>query len=278
MSTPVFLAVLVAALLHASWNAVLKVRIEPLLAMTLVNGGAGLFGAGLMLWTGFPAAPSWPWLAASTVLHLGYALALTQAYRRADMGLVYPIARGSAPLMTMLGSLVLVRDPLAPLSVAGILVLATGIGLLALRGRSGLDRSAVRWALLTAVTISLYTLADGMGARAAGDPHAYIAAVFLFDGLTCLAFVAGLRGLRGMAPMLTVLGPGLAGGAAAFGAYWIAVWAMTQAPIALVAAVRETSVLFATAIAVIVLREPLMPHRIVSAVLIVAGLALIRMG
>ncbi len=276
MTTTVFLAVLFAALLHASWNAVLKIRIEPLLAIGLVNGSAGLFGIVLMTQAGFPAAASWPWLAASAVLHLLYALALTRAYERADMGLVYPIARGSAPLMTMAGSFFIVGDPLAPLAVAGVATLASGIALLALRGRKGLDGGAVNYALLTAVTIALYTLADGMGARAAGNPHAYIAAVFLFDALICLVAIAWMRGIAGMRPMLTSIGPGLAGGAMAFGAYWIAVWAMTQAPIALVAAVRETSVLFATAIAVVVLREPLLPHRIVSAVLIVGGLVLIR--
>lgn len=276
MSTTVFLAVLVAAFLHAGWNAVLKIRIEPLLAIGLVNGSAGLLGLVLMTQVGFPASASWPWLAASAVLHLFYALALSKAYERADMSLVYPIARGSAPLMTMAGSLVVVGDSLAPLAVVGIATLATGIALLALRGRRGLDGAAVNYALLTAFTISLYTLADGMGARAAGNPHAYIAGVFMLDGIICLAAVAWMRGIRGMQPMLTAVGPGLAGGAMAFGAYWIAVWAMTQAPIALVAAVRETSVLFAAVIAVVVLREPLMPHRIVSAVLIVSGLALIR--
>ncbi len=267
---------LVAAFLHAGWNAVLKIRIEPLLAVTLVNGAAAALGAILMTWTGFPASPSWPWLAASTVLHLLYALNLTRAYARADMSLVYPIARGSAPLMTTAGSFLVVGDTLPPLAVAGVATLAAGIALLALKGRKGLDGRAVNDALLTGVTISLYTIADGMGARAAGDPHAYIAAVFLFDGLVCAAAVLWMRGLSGMRPMLTALGPGIAGGAMAFGAYWIAVWAMTQAPIALVAAVRETSVLFAAAIAVVVLREPLRPHRVVSALLIVAGLALIR--
>ena len=276
MSTTVFLAVLCAAFLHAGWNAVLKIRIEPLLAIGLVNASAGVFGLMLMSQTGFPIAASWPWLGASAVLHLLYALALTKAYERADMGLVYPIARGSAPLLTTAGSLLFVGDRLAPLAVAGVATLAAGIALLAVRGRRGLDGAAVNYALLTAVTISLYTLADGMGARAAGDPHAYISAVFVLDGLICVAAIVWLRGPAGMRPMLTSIGPGLAGGAMAFGAYWIAVWAMTQAPIALVAAVRETSVLFATVIAVVVLREPLLPHRVVSAGLIVGGLILIR--
>jgi drug/metabolite transporter (DMT)-like permease len=278
MSSTVFLAVLLAAALHAGWNAVLKVRIEPLLAVTLVNASGAVYGGALLLATGWPRAEAWPWLAASTLLHVAYALSLSAAYRRADMGLVYPIARGTAPLLTMLGSLVLVRDPLAPLAVLGILTLASGIGLLALKGRRGLARAALPSALLTAAVISLYTLSDGVGARRAGDPSAYIAALFVLDGIACFAVVLALRGRAALAPMASALGPGLAGGLMSLGAYWIAVWAMTVAPIALVAAVRETSVLFAVVIATVVLREPLLPHRVASAALIVTGLVLVRLA
>ena len=276
MTTTVFLAVLVAAFLHASWNAMMKLRIEPLLAMALINGGAGVFGLVLLSFTGFPIAASWPYLAASTALHLGYGLSLATAYKHADMGIVYPIARGSAPLMTLAGSVLFTGDRLAPGVVLGIAVLAAGIGLLALQRRAAVDRRGVGYALLTAVTISLYTLSDGLGARAAGDPHAYVAAMFILDGLSCVLAVVALRGRQGLATMATALGPGLAGGAMGFGAYWIAVWAMTQAPIALVAALRETSVLFATAIAVVVLRERLSMRRVAAALLIVTGLVIIR--
>src|SRR5689334_24293702 len=110
MSLSVFLAVLAAAALHAGWNAVLKVKIEPFLAMALVNGAAGLMGLVLLAFTGLPASASWGWLAASTALHLAYFLCLTEAYRHADMGVVYPIARGTAPLATALGSLVLLHE------------------------------------------------------------------------------------------------------------------------------------------------------------------------
>jgi drug/metabolite transporter (DMT)-like permease len=278
MSSTVFLAVLLAAALHAGWNAVLKVRIEPLLAVTLVNGSGAVFGGIMLLVTGWPRAEAWPWLIASTVLHVAYALSLSAAYTRADMGLVYPIARGTAPLLTMLGSLLLVRDQLAPLAILGVVTLASGIGLLAVKGRRGLDRAALPYALLTAVVIALYTLSDGVGARRAGDPSAYIAALFFLDGIACFSVVLALRGRAALPPMASAIGPGVAGGLMSLGAYWIAVWAMTVAPIALVAAVRETSVLFAVGIATMVLREPLLPHRVASAALIVTGLILVRMA
>jgi drug/metabolite transporter (DMT)-like permease len=278
MSLDVFLAVLAAAALHAGWNAVLKVKIEPFLAMALVNGAAGLMGLVLLAVTGPPAMASWGWLAASTALHLAYFLCLTEAYRHADMGVVYPIARGTAPLATALGSLVLLHEGLTAQATAGIAVLGLGIGLLAVGGGRKVPAKGVAYALATAMTITSYTLTDGLGARASGSPHAYTAALFVLDGLALCGFTFARRGWSAVAPMRSALWPGVAGGAMSLGAYWIAIWAMTVAPIPLVAAVRETSVLWATVIAVVILKEPLKAYRVVSAALIVAGLVIMRVG
>jgi drug/metabolite transporter (DMT)-like permease len=276
----VFLTVLAAAALHAGWNALLKIRLDPFLAMVLINGAGGLIGLPALMITGLPNSESLPWLGASTLLHLGYYFALTSAYRRADMGQVYPIARGSAPLLTGLLSVMLLGEPLSPQGGMGIALLGFGIFVMSLKSAKDathMDRRALLYAALTAVSICGYTLTDGAGARLSGNPHAYSAALFVTDGL-CLTVIALLmRGTRGLRPILGFWGPGLAGGAMSCGAYGIAIWAMTVAPIPLVAAVRETSVLFGAAIAVIFLGEPLRANRVIAALLIVGGLAMIRL-
>lgn len=281
MEPHVFGAVLAAAAMHAGWNAFLKLRIEPFLAMALVTAGAGVVGLPGLVWFGFPKAEAWPWLAASIVLHLGYYLALTQAYARADMSQIYPIARGGAPLVTALASFMLIGEHLSPVQGAGIAALGLGVMLISLLGRrkgAPFDLGALGFAGLTALTISGYTLVDGIGARTAGDPHAYSAALFVIDGFPLLLYALWRRGLSSLAPMRPYLAQGLAGGAMSLGSYWIAIWAMTVAPIPLVAAVRESSVLFAALIALVLLKEPLQWSRAGAAVIIVGALVLMRIG
>jgi len=248
--------------------------------MVLINAAGGVIALPFLFWTGLPKIESLGWLIASTILHLGYYFALTAAYRRADMSQVYPVARGSAPLMTAAFGVTLLGEPITRLGGLGIAVLGLGIFVMALRSRADathMDRRALIYAGLTAVTICGYTLTDGAGARVAGDALAYSAALFVMDG-ACLTLVAlWLRGWNGLKPVMNFLGPGLAGGAMSCGAYSIAIWAMTVAPIPLVAAVRETSVLFGAAIAVVFLKEPLRANRIAAALLILCGLAMIRL-
>jgi drug/metabolite transporter (DMT)-like permease len=276
----VFGAVLAAAAMHAGWNAVLKVRLEPFSAMALIAACSGVTALPFLAAFGWPKAAAWPWLIASVVLHLGYYLALAEAYRRADMSQVYPIARGGAPLLTAAASLVLVREPIAVQAGLGIALLGSGVALMSLRGarkHEPLDPAAVGFALTTALIISGYTLVDGLGARAAGDPHAYSAALFVINGVPIMLLAWWRLGPSGLAAMLRLAGPGLAGGAMSLASYWIAIWAMTVAPIALVAALRETSVLFAAVIAVVVLKEPFGPIRALAAALMVGGMLLIRL-
>ncbi|MGL4241799.1 MAG: EamA family transporter [Beijerinckiaceae bacterium] len=280
ITTTVFLAVLAAAALHAGWNAMLKVRLEPFLAMVLINAGAGLVALPFLLVTGFPKMESWPWLGLSVLIHIGYYFGLTAAYARADMGQVYPIARGSAPLMTAAAGILILGEPVSWVGIAGIMLLGCGIFVMAMKSAEDamhMDRKALLFAGLTAVTICLYTLSDGTGARVSGHPTAYVTALFVLEGLVFTGVALGMRGLAGLRPILGFAGPGLAGGAMSAAAYAIAIWAMTIAPIPLVAAVRETSVLFAAVIAVVFLKEPLRANRIVAACLIVGGLVLIRL-
>jgi drug/metabolite transporter (DMT)-like permease len=280
MSPAVFAAVLAAAALHAGWNAFLKVKLEPFLAMTLITGAGGVVGIPLLIAFGFPRLEAWPWLIASVVIHLGYYFALSEAYRRADMGQIYPIARGGGPLLTAAISVGILHEQIGFKAALGIALLGCGIMLIALLGRrqqAKFDPVAIGFALLTAGIICAYTLVDGIGARVAGDPHAYSAALFVIDGAPLPIVALWMRGFSGLAPMREFLGRGFLGGAMSLGAYWIAIWAMTVAPIALVAALRETSVLWATLIAVVFLREPFVRARAVAAVLIVIGVVLIRL-
>jgi drug/metabolite transporter (DMT)-like permease len=279
LDTSVFFLVLFGAACHAGWNAFLKIRLEPFSAMALIAIVSALVVLPVLPFVGIPPTAAWPWLIASVIFHLGYFIGLTEAYRTGDMGQVYPIARGSAPLMTAIAGTFLVGEAIGLRGWLGILVLVSGVFLLSLRGGRNLhfDRRAVAFALFTAVTICGYSIVDGIGARTAGNAHSYTAWLFVFDGLMMLVFVLLRRGARVFGDFATFWKEGLIGGTLSLASYWIAIWAMTVAPIALVAALRETSVLFAAAIAVIVLKEPLQRPRIIAAMLIVAGMVLIRL-
>jgi drug/metabolite transporter (DMT)-like permease len=276
----VFAAVLVAAACHASWNALLKIRLDPFATTAIITIACGVIALPLLPFVGIPPLASWPWVLASVVLHLAYYIGLTEAYRTGDMSQVYPIARGSAPLMTALISTTVIGEKLSLVGWIGILALVSGVFLLSARGGRDLvriDRRAVGFAFFTAVTICGYSLVDGVGARISGNPHAYAAALFVCDG-GCMAVFALLR--RGQSIVIDARGYwkiGLLGGALSVFSYWIAIWAMTVAPIAIVAALRETSVLFGAVIAVTILKEPLRAARVIAALMIVCGLALIRL-
>src|SRR4051812_40839422 len=178
----VFAAVLFAAACHAGWNAAIKRGLEPLAATVLISLGAAVAALPFLPFVGLPAPAAWPWVIASVFIHLFYFGALIESYRAGDMGQVYPIARGSAPLLTASGSVLLVGERIGPLAWAGVLLLAGGVVLMSLRGGRALarlDRRAVGFALSTAVTICAYSLVDGIGARRAGNPHAYSVALFI---------------------------------------------------------------------------------------------------
>jgi drug/metabolite transporter (DMT)-like permease len=281
MDTFVFAAVLFAAACHAGWNAAIKRGLDPLVTTVLISLGAALVALLLSPFTGLPVPPAWPWVIASVVIHLGYFAFLIESYRAGDMGQVYPLARGSAPLITASLSPLVVGETVGAMAFTGIALLAAGVILLSLRGGRELariDARAVGFALLTAMTICAYSLVDGMGARLAGSAHAYSVALFAGIGPVMLGY-ALVRGGRGaIAAMWDNRAIGLAGGALQFGSYAIAIWAMTLAPIAIVSALRETSVLFGAVIAVVILKEPLRLPRIVAAAMIVAGLVLIRLA
>jgi drug/metabolite transporter (DMT)-like permease len=279
MDSLVFAAVLLAAAAHAGWNAAIKRGFDPLVTTVLIAVGAGAVSVPILAHVGLPTAAARPWVIASVVVHLGYFAGLIEAYRAGDMGQVYPIARGAAPLLTALVSTAWLGERLGLLGWTGLMCLVAGVMMLSLRGGgelARLDRRAVGFALFTALTVCAYSVIDGVGVRAAGDALAYAAAVFLGNGAIMALYGLARRGAKPFAGPWQNWRTGLTGGALQFGSYGVALWAMTVAPIAVVAALRETSVLFGALIAVLILREPLRAARVLAAALIVAGLVMIK--
>jgi drug/metabolite transporter (DMT)-like permease len=280
MENTVFLAVLFAAACHAGWNALIKVGLDPLSTTTLISLGSGVVALLFLPLVGMPAWAAWPWLIASVAIHLVYFAALIESYRAGDLGQVYPIARGSAPLMTATATTLWVGEKLSLAGWGGIVALVAGVFLLSAHGGrdlSRIDRRAVGFALFTALTICAYSVVDGIGARLSVNPNAYSLWLFVGIALVMLPYALYRDGRDVIPAMQAHWRRGFAGGALQVLSYGIAIWAMTVAPIAIVATLRETSVLFGAVIAVIVLKEPLRAARVAAALLILCGLLLIRL-
>lgn len=279
MTLEVALAVLFAALLHASWNALLKSGTDVLLDTAAIVIGGGVIALPLVFVVAPPPPASWPYLAASATTHIAYYLLIVRAYRTGDLSLVYPLMRGTAPMITALLGIVLLHEWPAPLSWAGIGLISLGVFALALRTVDHVpSRVAIVSALANAVVIAAYTIIDGRGARVAQDAWSYICWLFLIDALPFTLMVAYARRGTFVRAMVERRWRGLVGGGLSAGAYAISVWAMTQAPVALVAALRETSVLFAALIGARVLRERLSARRWAGAVAIVLGALALKLA
>ena len=277
MTLPIFTTVLFAALLHAGWNVIVKSNADRLVSLTVLQTFMALMGLGMVFVFGFPGMHVWPFAVASGVLHLGYNLFLVRAYRHADLSVVYPIARGAAPLMTLLGSYFFTQDLVGLWMGAAVVILVAGLILTGLGNTSpGADPHALYYALGTACWIAAYTLVDGIGARNSGNALGFAGVIFVFDGLFIFVAALLMRG-RGLVDGFAVNWKmGIIGGAASCAAYGIAVWAMTKAPIASVAALRETSIVFVLLFSARILKETLSWQRVVGGVLIVAGASLLR--
>lgn len=278
MSSTVLFAVLGAALLHASWNALIKQggnKLTGMLILTLVQGGMGAF---IAMTRALPTGEVWLWLIVSGVAHAAYKLFLAYAYEQGDLSRVYPIARGAAPMMVAIFGIFYLNDTLRPIEYLGISGIGFGILLMA-RGvfSSGESRRLLPFALGSAVATASYSIIDGLGARIAGDAVMFVAWMFVFDALL---FTTAALFLRGRIIFKATGGQWLVGAVAAmasYGAYAVAVWAMTQAPIALVTSIRETSILFAILIGWLIFDEKMHKGKIIAALLIVAGVVLTRL-
>jgi phosphonate utilization associated putative membrane protein len=288
MSTGVVLAVLCGALLHALWNTLVKSSGDKQLDIALVHLLGAIVALPLLLWVGLPPRAAWPFLGLSLLIHIAYYVTLNGAYQHGDLGTTYPIMRGSAPMLVALGSSSVLGESLSPAAWAGVVAVTAGVMMVGLsRPAEALHhRRAIGFALANAAVIAAYTFVDGTGVRlsvAAGSTAAsYVVLLFVLDGFPYPAMVFAQRSAaarRAMAayarrrwPLATL------GGLASLGSYWIALWAMTRAPVAAVSALRETSVLFATALSVLVLKERFGLQRVAGAVVIVAGVVALRLS
>ena len=287
MRNGVVLAVLFGALLHAAWNALVKSSGDKQLDLALVHLLGALVSLPLLLWVGLPPVAAWPFIGLSLLIHVAYYITLNGAYQHGDLGSTYPIMRGSAPLLVALGSTAL-GETLSPAAWLGIGAVTLGVLLvgLARSGETLHHGRAIAFALANAVVIAAYTIVDGRGVRISAEAGytaaSYVVLLFVLDGIPYPALVFARRSAASRQAMLAYARQrwplATLGGLASLGSYWIALWAMTRAPVAAVSALRETSVLFATALSVLVLKERFGLQRACGAVVIVAGVVALRLS
>lgn len=279
MDLIVFLAVLAGAAMHAGWNALVKTGLDRTTSIFLLAVMQGLISLALLPFFAVPLAASWPWIAVSALLHTGYKIFLIRAYEHGDLSQVYPLARGSAPLIVALAGIFVLAEGMTAMKFAAVCAIGLGVMLMSskLGAAEAMPRKALLFALGTALFTASYTLVDGVGARISGTASGFTLWMFVGDGILMAIYALSLRGRGLLAAVRGNIGSGVAAGALSLGSYWIAIWAFTLAPIALVAALRESSVLFAMLIAVFWLGEKANMQRWFAAVLILAGIVLMRL-
>ena len=281
MPTEIVAIVLVAAIAHASWNALVKGDDDRLVTLGAVNAARFVLCIPIVTVLPLPAAASWPYLVLSAILHVGYYVFLISAYRFGDLSKVYPLARGLSPLLVAAGAFAFAGERLSPIALVGVGVACAGIASLSAEGaamRDGNQRRGIVFAAGTAVFIASYTVTDAMGARLSGHAVSYVAWLTIIDGLPMLIAAAVLRRAALTRHLADRAWKSVAGGALQLIAYGLVVWALVLAPMAAVSALRETSVLFAAIIGVKLLGEPLGRRRIAAAALVAAGIVMIEWG
>jgi drug/metabolite transporter (DMT)-like permease len=277
VSLEVTLAVLGAAAAHAIWNAMIKSSRDVLLDMTLVVFFAGMVTAPFMLAVEVPVAAAWPYIIASMVLHLGYYVALVGAYRAGDLSHGYPIMRGIAPLLVSVSALAWLGEAPTATVWAGVLLICAGVLSLGFVGFQWAEsRVSLGWALANAVIIASYTLVDAAGVRASGRVESYVVWLFALDALPFTLLILWLKKKELVSYTRQFWLRGLVGGALSAGAYGVVLWAMTRAPVAAVAALRETSVIFAALIGAWLLKEGHLARRVAGAVTVAAGVVALK--
>ncbi|HEX6136086.1 MAG TPA: EamA family transporter [Casimicrobiaceae bacterium] len=279
LSLGITLAVLGAGLLHAGWNALLKAAPggDPMLDTACVVAGSSVCALAVLPWVPLPDAAAWKFMAASATIHFAYYITLAHAYRTGDLSFAYPLMRGTAPLIVaVLGIVFLQELPSAHVAV-GILLVCAGVVSIAFVRRERHPPAAAGWAFANAAIIAAYTLIDGSGARASGNAAAYVSWLIFLEGLPFLAWIGWRRGAPALAYARRGWRRGLLGGACSLAAYGIVLYAMTRAPVAVVAALREISVLFAALIGALWLKEGFGAMRLAGAASVVVGVAALKL-
>jgi len=266
--------VLLAALLHASWNAMLHSNRDRFLSMTWMSIAIAAISTLVVLFVPWPAQAAWPYIVASGLVHIVYNVTLVRSYRRNDLAQAYPVARGSSPLLVTLGAALFAHEAIGPLHALGIVMISGGIIAIALHGQH-VSRAGLLAALTTGVTIAVYTVIDGIGVRlSGGQALAYTAWMFMFYWLMPVLFVA-VRGLTALwEPVRETplsVGSSLIGGVVSIAAYGIVIWALQSGAMGAVSALRETSVVFAVLIGRVFLRETVNAKRWLACMIVAAG-------
>jgi drug/metabolite transporter (DMT)-like permease len=279
ITTPVALLVLLSALMHATWNFSLKTSPDRLLDTVGLAVGGSVLAACLLPFVPLPEPECLPWLGLTLLVHVGYFLALVETYRYSDLSIAYPLMRGAAPVLVALGSL-LVGEAVSTGLLAGIALIGAGILLpvgLGLRHGS-VTRAGIGFALGNAVIIAIYTLSDGIGVRLSGSAAAYTLWLYFLNVWGILLLAWRQRGRVVMTHLRQRWRIALIGAMLSLGSYGIVLWAMTTTSIPAVAALRETSVIFAALLGTLLLRETMGRWRIAGALLVAMGAAVIRWG
>ncbi|MEX0171903.1 EamA family transporter [Streptomyces sp. LMG1-1-1.1] len=278
MTPLVTLAVLVAAVTHASWNAIAHGIKDQLLSFTLIAGGGALIGLAAVPFVPLPAAGAWPYLIASALLHVGYYALLMRSFTLGDFGQMYPIARGSAPLVVTVLAAVFLDELPDGWQLLGVAVACAGLTGLALWGIRGKDARPHWPALLaagaTGLSIALYTVVDGVGVRASGTSLGYVAWLMIMEGLAIPAYALWTRRAALLPQLRPYAARGLLGAALSVAAYGLILWAQTKAPLAPIAALRESSIIVGAAIGALFFKERFGGPRIAAAGLMVVGIGL----
>lgn len=278
MSILVFGMILLAASLHAIWNAIVKGGGDKLLTIVLVTASAALIAVAALPLLPPPAQASWPFIAASTLFQIGYFVLVAQTYRVTDMSQAYPLMRGTAPLLVAFASAVFLNEALPPVGWLGVAVICAGILSIAVARRHQGSQSRLALPLLNAMVIACYTLIDGLGVRLSGAPVSYTLWIYLLTGIPLAAGALTIHRQTFCRYVASNWHLGLAGGIGTVASYGLALWAMTAAPVSVVAALRETSILFGTAISGLVLKERIGPAHFAAVCIIAIGAVVLRLA
>jgi drug/metabolite transporter (DMT)-like permease len=279
ISALVMAAVLASAMLHAGWNALLKSSPDKALENTALAVARGLLALAAAPFLPLPAPAAWPWLLASVLVHIAYFWALVAAYRWGDLSFTYPVMRGGAPALVAVAGVFAFGEVLPWAEAAGVALICLGVlGFAAVRHGDALARrKALGFALLNAAVIATYTLIDARGVRVSQAPVAYAIWFFLANSVVQSSIGFASRGAEVVPYLLRHWPRVLLGGLFTLGAYGTALWAMAHAPAALVAALRETSVLFAAAIGALFLGERFTRQAALATLAVLAGLVALRL-
>ncbi len=277
LSLAVTFAVLAAAVTHAVWNAIAHGIKDQTLAFALIGVGGIAVGIPLVIVAAMPHADCWPYLLGSVAIHIFYNLLLMQCYRLGEFSQVYPLARGTSPLVVSILAAIFIHEHLGLPQIAGVLVVSAGLAALVLAGRRP-GRAAFAAAVGTGLTIAAYTTVDGVGVRLSGSPVGYIGWLMVLESLCVPMFAVFRRRDVLLKQPKRILLAGLSAGALSVLAYGLVLWAQTRGALAPIAALRETSVIFGAIIGTLVFREPFGRTRIAATVLVATGIVLLNLS